>query len=151
MWKVGDGRNIKVCTYRCLVYIEDLVRQLEINYVFDLVLLGTIAWNKPLVEFVCCPPTTRAILATPLSMVPQQDTFYWPMTLDGHYTTKTRYQFSCMASDSSMDRLLMCSLCLVLVGRSFGRHQLFLGSVRLDGELAEAFYRFVQFFMLMVL
>lgn len=86
MWKVGDGKHIKAWTDKWvvgdapLVYSEDLVQQLEVDI-------------KPLIEFVCYPPTARAIMVMPLSIVPQQDLFYWPWTTDGHYSTMSGYIF----------------------------------------------------------
>ncbi|XP_057418610.1 uncharacterized protein LOC130712813 [Lotus japonicus] len=83
-WLVGDAP---------MVFSEDIVKQFGTVHVSDLMLPGSLVWNKPLIEFVCCPPTASAILAMPLPLVPRMDIFYWPWTPDGLYSTKFGYQF----------------------------------------------------------
>lgn len=35
-----------------------------------------------MVELVFCPPTAKAILQIPLSMVARDDEMFWPLTID---------------------------------------------------------------------
>lgn len=81
-----------------------IVKSWFINWVLTMsvILCSLELWFgiKALIEFICCPPTIHAILAICLSVVPHVDCFYWPLSADGRYTSKSGYQFLCMSSNS---------------------------------------------------
>ncbi|XP_057444657.1 uncharacterized protein LOC130736903 [Lotus japonicus] len=107
MWRVGDGKTIRAWQDKWvpgnspLVFSETLAQDLGITKVSDLLLPGSLAWNKHLIDFMCCPPTANSIMAVPLPLFPQQDIFFWPMTPNGFYSTKTGYQFLQMEEESA--------------------------------------------------
>ncbi|XP_057444455.1 uncharacterized protein LOC130736669 [Lotus japonicus] len=107
MWRVGDGKTIRAWQDKWvpgnspLVFSETLAQDLGITKVSDLLLPGSLAWNKHLIVFMCCPPTANSIMAVPLPLFPQQDIFFWPMTPNGLYSTKTGYQFLQMEEESA--------------------------------------------------
>ncbi|XP_057451835.1 uncharacterized protein LOC130743612 [Lotus japonicus] len=107
MWRVGDGKTIRAWQDKWvpgnspLVFSETLAQDLGITKVSDLLLPGSLAWNKHLIVFMCCPPTANSIMAVPLPLFPQQDIFFWPMTPNGFYSTKTGYQFLQMEEESA--------------------------------------------------
>ncbi|XP_057425888.1 uncharacterized protein LOC130719276 [Lotus japonicus] len=68
---------------------------MNINFVSHLMLPTNGGWNRELVDYVCWPPTARAILAIPLPLQPGEDGFFWVATTDGRYSSKTGYQFIC--------------------------------------------------------
>ncbi|XP_057452925.1 uncharacterized protein LOC130744788 [Lotus japonicus] len=76
-----------------LVYSMELAQQFGASLVSDLMLPDLVTWNRELINFICCPPLARAILAIPLPLVPHDDVLYWPFSPDGHYSTKSGYQY----------------------------------------------------------
>lgn len=76
-----------------MVYREDVAAELHVTHVSDLMLPNGGGWDRDKVEFLCWPPTATAILSVPLPMYHQEDSFFWPATVDGCYSSKTGYQF----------------------------------------------------------
>ncbi|XP_057418167.1 uncharacterized protein LOC130712348 [Lotus japonicus] len=99
MWNIGNGKNVMAWSDKwvpgmdTLVYSMELAQQFGVSFVSDLMQLGLLTWNRELINFICCPPLARAILAIPLPLVPRDDVLYWPFSPDGHYSTKSGYQF----------------------------------------------------------
>lgn len=101
LWRVGNGKSIKawgdkwILNVGPVVYREDVAASMNINFVSHLMLPMNGGWNRELVDYVCWPPTARAILAIPLPLQPGEDGFFWLATTDGRYSSKTGYQFIC--------------------------------------------------------
>ncbi|XP_057440277.1 uncharacterized protein LOC130732189 [Lotus japonicus] len=99
LWRVGDGKTIRawddkwIPSSTPMVYREDVAAELHVTHVSDLMLPNGGGWDRDKVEFLCWPPTATAILSVPLPMYHQEDSFFWPATVDGCYSSKTGYQF----------------------------------------------------------
>ncbi|XP_057458292.1 uncharacterized protein LOC130749012 [Lotus japonicus] len=99
LWRVGNDTSIRAWDDKWIpncgpiVYREDAAAELGVLHVSDLMLPMGGGWDRNKVEFLCWPPTARAILSIPLSFQPHNDCFFWPDTGDGCYTSKSGYSF----------------------------------------------------------
>lgn len=82
MWNIGNGRSVQAWSDKwvpgmeSLVYSTELAQQFGVSLVSDLMRPGVLTWNSELINFICCPPMARAILAVPLPLVPHDDVLY---------------------------------------------------------------------------
>lgn len=139
MWNVGNGRSIKawydkwVPGGESLVCSVELAWDLGISLVSDLMKPGTMVWNSELINFICCPPTTREIWRH----YPRMD------------TTKQGQVISSYASPLKLPQHLPPSLLPYLrqIGESHGRQQGYHDVKKQVGERVSTCFKFEHPFM----
>uniref|UniRef100_A0A2N9HL96 Reverse transcriptase zinc-binding domain-containing protein n=1 Tax=Fagus sylvatica TaxID=28930 RepID=A0A2N9HL96_FAGSY len=99
VWRVGDGKNIKIWKQRWL--LEDHHRQvitptptiLADSTVSELISPITKQWDETLIDSIFLPYDAIAIKSIPLSEGSLKDKPFWPGTTTGQYTVRSGYKF----------------------------------------------------------
>jgi ribonuclease HI len=99
VWRVGDGKNIKIWRQRWL--LEDHHRQvitptpsiLADSTVSELISPLTNQWDETLIDSIFFPYDAIAIKSIPLSEGSLKDKPFWPGTNTGQYTVRSGYKF----------------------------------------------------------
>ena len=106
MWKVGNGRDVKVWGDRWLpcssshVVISPQLFLHEDTRVGELIDTNAMCWKFSVVDFIFLPHEAEAIKSIPLSVCFPSDKLVWAETANGKFTVKSAYHLAVRISFS---------------------------------------------------
>ena len=117
MWKVGNGRDVKVwgdswlpCSSSHVVISPRLFLH-EDTRVGELIDTDAMCWKFSVVDFIFLPHEAKAIKSIPLSVCFPSDRLVWAKTANGKFTVKSAYHLAVRISFSKNGgSALDCSL-----------------------------------------